>query len=190
MSLSRLDEYPSWHELDWTSLSREVDDLKAEQYRITLSSDRLGALHDEREAVRSRIADDEQRRNGLFTQSRKLDDRPAALHRPVGRGCSSVERRGRGVQGGSAGRGHWQARRGKKSGCSWGSPAASIGSRRPLAPSSGDDAAEPLNVVRHWGSKSSRRWERSVRHSPGDDRVGRQPGLGRRVSPAPRPRGQ
>ncbi len=72
VSLARLDEYPSWHELDWTSLSREVDDLKAEQYRITLSSDRLGALHDEREAVRSRIADDEQRRNGLFTHRGSL----------------------------------------------------------------------------------------------------------------------
>ena len=66
LSLAGLDEYPSWHELDWTSLSGEVEDLKAEQVRITSSSDRLRALIDEREAVRSRIATDDRRRNDLI----------------------------------------------------------------------------------------------------------------------------
>jgi uncharacterized protein YPO0396 len=67
VSFARLEEYPNWHELDWPSLSGEVDDLNAEKDRITSSSDRLRALHDEREAVRSRIADDDQRRNALLT---------------------------------------------------------------------------------------------------------------------------
>jgi uncharacterized protein YPO0396 len=66
LSLAGLDEYPSWHELDWTSLSGEVDDLKAEHARITSSSDKLRALNDEREALRSRIADHDTRRNGLL----------------------------------------------------------------------------------------------------------------------------
>ncbi len=67
VSLSRLEEYPSWHELDWPSLSGEVDDLKAEKNRITTSSDRLRTLYDEREAVRSRIANDDLQRNALLT---------------------------------------------------------------------------------------------------------------------------
>jgi uncharacterized protein YPO0396 len=60
-SMSGLDEYTAWEDLDWEGLVKEVADLRDERARILSSSDRLAVLEAElektTEAIRAKDAD-------------------------------------------------------------------------------------------------------------------------------------
>jgi uncharacterized protein YPO0396 len=64
-SLARLGEHSNWDDLDWQALVSEIAMLRAEQLRITSSSDTLALLTSERERVRQEVANHEHSRDGL-----------------------------------------------------------------------------------------------------------------------------
>ena len=64
-SLARLGEHSNWDDLDWQGLVSEIAALRAEQLRITSSSDTLALLTSERERVRQEVANHEDSRDGF-----------------------------------------------------------------------------------------------------------------------------
>ncbi len=64
-SLASLGEHTNWDDLDWQGLVRDIAMLRAEQLRITSSSDTLALLTTERERVRQEVANHEHLRDGF-----------------------------------------------------------------------------------------------------------------------------
>jgi uncharacterized protein YPO0396 len=77
-SVSALDEYTGWAELDWEGLVNQIGELLAERERILAGSDRLAALQAELATVTEAIAANESQRQRLDRERGRVENERAS----------------------------------------------------------------------------------------------------------------